>query len=161
MTVGDDDGPLVSVIVIFLDAEAFLDEAIASVLRQTWGNWELLLVDDGSTDASAAIARRHCAEHPGRVRYLHHEGLVNRGMSASRNLGLREAAGELVAFSLEDPEGVNGSISILHHRTNAESTYHAEIHGVMDPSGTRLLYSTSWGSQQSIIASFVAELNLP
>lgn len=98
MTVGDDDGPLVSVIVIFLDAEAFLDEAIASVLRQTWGNWELLLVDDGSTDASAAIARRHCAEHPGRVRYLHHEGLVNRGMSASRNLGLREAAGELVAF---------------------------------------------------------------
>ena len=70
-------------------------------------------------------------------------------------------AGELVAFSLEDPEGVNGSISIVHHRTNAEDTYHAEIHGVMDPSGTRLLYSTSWGAQQSIVASFVAELNLP
>ena len=116
MTVGDDDGPLVSVIVIFLDAEAFLDEAIASVLRQTWGNWELLLVDDGSTDASAAIARRHCAEHPGRVRYLHHEGLVNRGMSASRNLGLREAAGELVAFQIHchDLCGQNISTGLTH-----------------------------------------------
>ena len=49
--------PRISVIVVFLNAAQFLAEAVESVLRQTYANWELLLVDDGSTDASTASAR--------------------------------------------------------------------------------------------------------
>lgn len=90
--------PSVSVVIIFLDEERFLDEAIASVLAQTHRDWELLLVDDGSTDASAAIAQRHAAEQPDRIRYLTHPDRENRGMSASRNLGVAHARGAFVSY---------------------------------------------------------------
>ena len=90
--------PRVSVVVIFLDAARFLAEAIASARAQTMGSWELLLVDDGSRDGSGEIARTAAAEDPTRIRYLTHEGSVNRGMSASRNLGIAHSRGEFLAF---------------------------------------------------------------
>jgi glycosyltransferase involved in cell wall biosynthesis len=90
--------PRVSAIIIFLDEERFLEEAIESVFQQSYADWELLLVDDGSTDASSDIARRYAAAHPDRVRYLEHDGHANRGMSASRNLGIAHARGEFIAW---------------------------------------------------------------
>lgn len=89
--------PRVSVITIFYNAEAHFREAIDSVFAQEFDNFELLLVDDGSTDSSTAIARDYEARD-NRVRYLEHPGHVNRGMSATRNLGLAEALGDLIAF---------------------------------------------------------------
>jgi glycosyltransferase involved in cell wall biosynthesis len=86
------------VVVIFLDAEAFLAEAVDSVLAQTFTDWELLLVDDGSHDASSAIALNYAASHPGKIRYCEHAKHANLGMSASRNLGIRHARGEFIAF---------------------------------------------------------------
>jgi glycosyltransferase involved in cell wall biosynthesis len=88
----------VSVIVAFLDAEPFLAEAIESVFAQTYGDWELVLVDDGSSDGSTAIAREYAARFGDRVRYLQHDGRLNRGMSASRNAGIAASTGELIAF---------------------------------------------------------------
>jgi glycosyltransferase involved in cell wall biosynthesis len=90
--------PLVSVVVIFLDAERFLSEAIESVLAQTFASWELILVNDGSSDRSGSIAADYVARQPDRIRSVAHEGGVNRGMSASRNLGLAHAHGRYVAF---------------------------------------------------------------
>jgi glycosyltransferase involved in cell wall biosynthesis len=88
----------VSVVLIFHNEAAFLAEAIASVQSQTYPQWELLLVDDGSSDASSDIARAAAASDPARVRYLTHPGGANRGMSASRNLGLYSARGEFACF---------------------------------------------------------------
>jgi glycosyltransferase involved in cell wall biosynthesis len=90
--------PLISCIVIFLNTEKFIEEAIESIFAQTYENWELLLVDDGSTDGSCAIALRYAQQYPDKVRYLEHEGHQNCGMSAARNLGIRNAKGEYVAF---------------------------------------------------------------
>lgn len=98
---GGDEAPvagLVSAIIIFLDAERFLAEAIDSVLAQTHPQVELLLVDDGSQDGSAGIASGYASSRPGQVRVHRHPGGANRGMSASRNLGLQHARGEFVAF---------------------------------------------------------------
>jgi glycosyltransferase involved in cell wall biosynthesis len=89
---------MVSVIVIFKDEASFLDQAITSVRDQGYDEWEILLVDDGSTDGSAEIARSHQAEDPERIRYLTHPHGENRGMSASRNRGLESARGEFVCF---------------------------------------------------------------
>lgn len=91
-------GPLVSVILIFWNEERHLAEAIESVLNQTWTNWELLLVNDGSTDTSGMIATNASVANPDRVRVLGREGGVNRGMSASRNLGISQASGEWISF---------------------------------------------------------------
>jgi glycosyltransferase involved in cell wall biosynthesis len=92
------DRPLVSVVLIFWNAAAFLHEAIESVLAQSYPCRELLLVDDGSSDGSTEIARQYAAHHPGQVRYFEHAGHANLGMSASRNLGIRQAQGSYVAF---------------------------------------------------------------
>ena len=90
--------PTVTAITIFLDEEAFLADAVESVLAQRFEDWELILVDDGSTDRSPEIARAYAERHPGRIRYLAHPGRANRGMSASRNLGLSAARGAYVGF---------------------------------------------------------------
>ena len=90
--------PLVSAIIIFLNAEKFIQEAIESILAQTYEQWELLLVDDGSTDSSTQIARRYAAQYLQKVFYLEHPGHQNRGKGASRNLGIRHARGEYIAF---------------------------------------------------------------
>ena len=90
--------PRVSVIIIVYNGETYLAEAIDSVLAQTWPDYELLVVDDGSHDGSRELTQSYVDAHPERVRLLRHPGGVNRGMSATRNLGLTHAKGELVAF---------------------------------------------------------------
>jgi glycosyltransferase involved in cell wall biosynthesis len=89
--------PQVSVIVPFLNAERFLEETVESVLAQSFSAWELLLIDDGSSDGSTAIAQRYAARFPGRIVYLEHPGHQNRGVAAARNLGIRHARGEFLA----------------------------------------------------------------
>ena len=109
--------PSVSVVIIFLNGEPYIEEAIDSVFAQTESDWELLLVDDGSTDGSSEIARRRAAEAPDRVRYLEHPGHANLGMSASRNLGISEARGRYLAFLDADdiwlPERLEKHLKIL------------------------------------------------
>ena len=90
--------PRVSIVSSFLNMEKYLAETIDSVLAQDYGDFELLLVDDGSIDASTAIAKSYAARDPTRVRYLEHAGHANRGATVSRNLALKHARGELVAF---------------------------------------------------------------
>ena len=90
--------PLVSVIVIFFNEATFIRAALESVLAQSYCNWELLLVDDGSSDESAAIAQTYAQQHPTQIRYLTHPNRENRGMSATRNLGLAEAKGDYITF---------------------------------------------------------------
>jgi glycosyltransferase involved in cell wall biosynthesis len=90
--------PEVSVVIIFWNAEPFLLEAINIIIAQTFPDWELILVDDGSTDGSTATALRYVEQDPARILYFQHPGHENRGMSASRNLGLRQGKGKYVAF---------------------------------------------------------------
>ena len=90
--------PRVSVITVFFNAERFLREAIESAIAQEYEDWELLLVDDGSTDRSSAIALEYAERIPQKIRYLHHLTHSNRGISASQNLGINNAHGEFIAF---------------------------------------------------------------
>ena len=111
---------LVSVIIIFLNMEKFLEETIKSVLAQSYEDWELFLVDDGSTDKSTEIAQRFAAEYPEKIHYREHADHQNLGMSASRNLGAREARGEFIAFLDADdlwlPEKLETHVRILESR---------------------------------------------
>lgn len=90
--------PVVSVITAFFNEERYLTEAIESVISQQFLSWELLLVDDGSTDGSTEIARHYAALYPDSIFYLEHEGHANRSTAASRNLGIHHSKGELISF---------------------------------------------------------------
>jgi glycosyltransferase involved in cell wall biosynthesis len=123
---------LVSSVMIFLNAEKFIEEAIESVFAQTHENWELLLVDDGSTDDSTQIALRCAEQHPETVRYLEHPGRQNRGMSASRNLGISQARGEYISFLDSDdvwlPHTLEQQLAILSSHPEAGMVYGSSMY---------------------------------
>ena len=111
------DRPRVSVIMIFHEAARFMKAAVDSVLAQSFLDWELIMVDDGSTDEGTAIARRYAAEDSGRVRYVHHAGHRNLGTGPSRNAGIRASSGKYVAFVDADdillPRAIEEGVGIL------------------------------------------------
>ncbi len=88
------DKPLVSVVVPAYNAEKYLDETIKSVVAQAYSNWELIIVDDGSTDGSAAIAKAW-AEKDKRIIYVYQ---TNQKMATARNTGIARAKGKYIAF---------------------------------------------------------------
>lgn len=114
---GSTPAPRVSVVIIFFNSERFFVEAIESVLAQDYRDFELLLVDDGSSDSSTRIARDYAGREPERIRYLEHPGHANHGMSATRNLGVSQSRGELIAFLDSDdvwaPSKLREQVAIL------------------------------------------------
>ena len=89
--------PLVSVITPCYNGEPYIAQTIESVLAQTFTNWEMLIVNDGSTDKSREIIQTY-AERDRRVYLLEHPDGVNTGVSASRNLAIHHARGTYLAF---------------------------------------------------------------
>ncbi len=87
--------PVVSIIMPVYNSEMTLEQAVASVLAQSFEAWELLLIDDGSQDGSAEICSR-LAKLDERVRFLRQSG--NTGAAAARNAGLAAARGRFIAF---------------------------------------------------------------
>jgi glycosyltransferase involved in cell wall biosynthesis len=87
----------VSVVVPLYNTEKYIAECIDSVLNQTLKNVEILVVDDGSSDGSAAIVKE-IARQDGRVRLLQHPDGVNQGVSRTRRLGIMEATGQYIAY---------------------------------------------------------------
>ena len=87
--------PSISVIVPVYQSEKFLHRCFDSLTRQTFSDWELLLVDDGCTDGSPALCDQFAGKDS-RVRVFHRK--KNQGVSEARNLGLREAKGEAITF---------------------------------------------------------------
>ena len=85
---------LVSIIMPAYNAEKYIADSIRSVLAQTYSNWELIVVDDGSTDGTASIVQEFAARDT-RVRYIFQE---NGRLGKARNTGIANAAGSLIAF---------------------------------------------------------------
>lgn len=89
------DTPLVSVIMPTYNCGRFIAQSIQSVIDQTVTEWELLIVDDCSTDSTAEIVRAYTDQHPN-IHYVRME--KNGGPAAARNVGLRQAQGRYIAF---------------------------------------------------------------
>ncbi|MCY4062097.1 MAG: glycosyltransferase family 2 protein [Chloroflexi bacterium] len=95
----DKTPPLVSVVMPVYDREKYVAEAIESILGQTFSDFELIIVDDGSQDRSPEIIREY-ERQDGRVRLLRQEG--NMGVATARNRGIDEAGGEFLALMDSD-----------------------------------------------------------
>lgn len=90
--------PLISIIVPVYNSENTLNRCVDSILQQTFTDWELLLIDDGSKDSSGDICDEYARKDP-RIKVFHKE---NGGVSSARNLGLDNAKGEWVTFCDSD-----------------------------------------------------------
>jgi glycosyltransferase involved in cell wall biosynthesis len=135
-----ESNPLFSIVMPMFQGEAYLNEAVQSVLAQTVGDWELLIIDDASTDRSPDMVKAFSEQDP-RVRLLQQEQRL--GANAARNRGLREARGRYIAlldvddlclpqrlerqrdFLQARPDvGLLGSSAIFIH---ADATYHSTV----------------------------------
>lgn len=85
---------LVSIIIPVYNVAPYLQEALDSVVHQTYSNMEIIIIDDGSMDSSGAISDEYAEKDP-RIHVIHQE---NKGLSNARNAGLDQAAGEYIAF---------------------------------------------------------------
>lgn len=85
---------MISIIIPIYNAEKFLHEAIESIMNQSYQNFELILVNDGSTDSSDAI----CAAYAQKYQNIRHFKKENSGVSDTRNFGMRQATGEFLVF---------------------------------------------------------------
>lgn len=108
--------PLVSIIIPVFNAEKYLHETITSALNQTWGNKEIIIIDDGSTDNSCEIAKWFQSET---VKIYHQKNL---GASAARNYGLTKADGDYIQFldadDLLSPNKIEKQLELLRNNPN-------------------------------------------
>jgi len=86
--------PLISIIVPVYNSSKYLEECLSSIALQSFSNYELILIDDGSTDNSLDICQRYCKQNP-RIK-LFNKG--NGGVSSARNFGIRKVNGEFITF---------------------------------------------------------------
>ncbi|HSC74751.1 MAG TPA: glycosyltransferase [Pseudomonadales bacterium] len=135
------DSPLVSIIVPAYNYAGFVAEAIHSALQQSHRNIEVIVVDDGSTDDTAAIVRG-LTEKDTRILYVHQK---NRGLSAARNTGIQHSTGEFIVLLDAD--------DTLHPQKIQAHLEHFRQMPAMDISYGRSRYFLS-GKPQATFASF-------
>lgn len=113
--------PLVSVIIPAFNQAQFLPDALDSLLAQTYPEWDCHIVDDGSTDNTAAIAQQYTHKDP-RFHYIFQQ---NKGLSGARNTGLRNARGELIQFldadDILEPEKIELQVKAMQKTHSAVS----------------------------------------
>jgi glycosyltransferase involved in cell wall biosynthesis len=112
--------PTVSVVITTQNRSLLLKRATASVLAQTYADYDLHIVDDGSTDETPDIVRQVMGEHRN-VFYWRHE--ESRGLCAARNTGIAKSQGEFVAFLDDDewkPDSLEKRMRVFQEMTQSE-----------------------------------------
>lgn len=112
--------PIISIIVPVYNVEKYLNKCINSILNQTFEDYELILVDDGSTDNSSRICDEY-AKIDDRIKVIHK---INGGLSSARNMGIENSCGEYIAFIDSDDYIHPQMIEILY---NNIKMYQADI----------------------------------
>lgn len=91
----------ISIITASYNYEDYIKESIESVLDQSYPNWELIIIDDGSSDNSLNVIKGY-AEKDSRIKVFTHEGNVNKGLAETVKLGISKTSGEYIAFLESD-----------------------------------------------------------
>jgi glycosyltransferase involved in cell wall biosynthesis len=124
--------PYVSIVLCTYNRGRTIGRAIRSVFRQTWKDWELIIVDDGSTDGSGT-GLRALARNTRRVRYVRQR---NQGVAAARNAGVRRARGRFIAFLDSDDEYTPGHLATRLRFLRSHPDLDA-VYGILTPIGPR------------------------
>ncbi|MGB3773755.1 MAG: glycosyltransferase family A protein, partial [Leeuwenhoekiella sp.] len=127
---------MVSIITPFYNAEKYLSECIDSVLSQTYSDWELLLINDGSTDGSVEITLQYANSDP-RIKIIDLE--TNSGAGAARNVGIKKSCGNKIAFLDADDRWYSHKLKIqLQFMQERDIAICYSSYTLMDEKGTPL-----------------------
>ena len=141
------NGDIISIIVPVYNTEEYLDKCILSIMAQTYADFELLLIDDGSTDSSGSICDKYAAQDS-RVRVFHKE---NGGVSRARNLGIDNSKGDYLLFLDSDDWLASDTFEIL-HRTLEREDADCVIFGFYQTSGN------IWAPEENRIYATIEDL---
>ncbi|MEH2065886.1 MAG: CHAT domain-containing protein [Nostoc sp.] len=148
--------PLISIVIVNYNRESYLQEAIASVLKQTWQDFELLIWDDGSTDGSVAIAKAY-AQQDGRVRVVegHHQGVA-----AACKAAISQTSGNYIGIVDSDdilaPTALAQTAKVLNHHPETGFVYTDYLN--IDRDGKVIGYGHRCDipySQESLLVNFM------
>lgn len=149
--------PLVSVVVPAHNSERHLRECLESVVGQTYTSWQLIVVDDGSTDSTRMVAEAFVNQDPDRVRVL---STSNQGLSMARNHGTRMSSGEMVAYLDSDdiwmPRKLEKQIELLQNDEDAVAAT-CDLVRFMDDRPERYVMSSFQWTDQNVDAWLLQE----
>ena len=154
-----------SIVVPVYNVEKYLAECLNSVLNQSFTDFELLIIDDMSTDSSLQIARQYAEENPDRIRLIEHP--VNKGLGGARNTGIEAATGQYLLFLDSDDFMKPGTLEVLHSTILAENADIVEFgYDYVDETGAFLyqehcpksVYSSD-GKERSLLTRGVTAWN--
>jgi glycosyltransferase involved in cell wall biosynthesis len=112
------NAPLVSIIIPMYNAEKYMDRTIQSVLNQSYANWELIIINDGSTDHSVSVCEKYTNE---KIKCFSQQ---NKGVSAARNYGVSKAVGGIIAFLDADDYWMEDNLFLkVTHIMHSDSDY--------------------------------------
>ena len=141
---GNKKNVLFSIITPVYNGENYINQAIKSVIGQTFSRWELLIIDDASEDKSLSIIKEWEARDE-RIKVLQHADRINKGVSVSRNFGIRFVSGEWIAFLDADdywyPHKLESEYQILRSEKNLALLYsQAKILDTSNPYTSNKIY---------------------
>lgn len=139
--------PQISVIVPVYNAEKTLHRCVDSILAQTFTDFELLLINDGSTDGSGRVCDEYAAKDA-RIRVFHKE---NGGVSSARNVGLDEARGEWIAFCDSDDEFLSNALIILSSKIDERIDFISTGYLRYAPNGDLEVNTSAYGKSEQIL----------
>jgi len=145
--------PRVSIIIPAFNAEEHLEQALRSVREQTYADWEIVVCDDCSTDATSELARG-CGD---RVKLVHTE--ANSGPAAARNLAIEHSSGELLAFLDSDDYWLPTYLDRLVSLYDAAQAEHGDV-GIVASNASLLQEGRRRPETQMDVIHFPAEVTL-
>ena len=141
--------PLISIVIPVYNVEQYLGECVDSVIAQTYREWEIILIDDGSTDSSGSICDGY-AKKDDRVRVVHQ---TNGGVSSARNAGIEAANGEYLMFVDSDDTIIPETLALMVSKMKefeADIVSAGKLHSGSDFEGDVLVWEGAEAVRQSL-----------
>ncbi len=125
--------PKISVVIPFYNAEKFLEQAVNSVLKQKFSDYEIILIDDGSSDQSVEIAKQLVSSYPNKIKMI---SIKNSGPGIARNQGVNVATGKYLLFLDADDEFAENALQNLYNKIlNDKSDLVIGLHQMINSKG--------------------------
>ncbi|WP_051671427.1 glycosyltransferase family 2 protein [Oribacterium sp. P6A1] len=147
--------PLISIVVPMHNSEMYISRCIKSIIKQDYDNFELLLIDDHSSDDTIGVCQKFVGDS--RIRIIINDG--KKGASATRNIGIKKATGAYLTFIDSDDVVAHNYLSTLHRIAERNLDYLATC-GYMDFSDPEILFQEKDGVEEELVSSSVCICNI-